>query len=33
MMPLATSSVMPIAVVPAANTMVWAKIPGIRNDL
>ena len=30
MMPLLMSSVMPIAVVAAANTMVWAKMPGIR---
>ena len=33
MIPFATSSVIPIAVVPEANTIVWAKIPGIRNDL
>ncbi|MEJ7696217.1 MAG: hypothetical protein WKF78_06265 [Candidatus Limnocylindrales bacterium] len=30
--PLFTSSVIPIVVVAAANTMVWAKIPGIRNS-
>ena len=32
MMPLVMSSAMPIAVVAEANTMVWAKIPGIRNS-
>ena len=32
MMPLSMSSVMPMAVVAAAKTMVWAKIPGIRNS-
>ena len=30
MIPLLTSSVMPIAVVAAANAMVWAKMPGMR---
>ena len=30
MMPLLMSSHMPMAVVAAANTMVWAKMPGIR---
>ena len=30
MIPLFTSSVMPMAVVAAANTIVWAKMPGIR---
>jgi hypothetical protein len=29
-MPLLRSSVMPIAVVAVAKTIVWAKIPGIR---
>jgi hypothetical protein len=33
MIPLFTSSVMPIAVVAAANTIVWAKIPGMKNCL
>ncbi len=32
MMPLLTSSVIPIAVVTAAKTTVWAKMPGIRNS-
>ena len=30
MIPLPTSSAIPIAVVADANTIVWAKIPGIR---
>jgi len=30
--PLAMSSVIPIAVVAAANARVWAKMPGIRNS-
>ena len=29
-MPLLMSSHMPMAVVAAANAMVWAKMPGIR---
>ena len=33
MIPLLMSSVMPIAVVPEAKTIVWAKMPGIRNDV
>ena len=33
MIPLLTSSVIPIAVVAAAKTIVWAKIPGIRNGV
>ena len=32
MMPFAMSSVIPIAVVAQAKTIVWAKIPGIRNS-
>jgi hypothetical protein len=31
-MPLLMSSAIPIAVVAAANTIVWAKMPGIRNS-
>ncbi len=30
MIPLCTSSAMPIDVVAAEKTIVWAKIPGIR---
>jgi hypothetical protein len=33
MIPLLMSSVMPMAVVAAAKTIVWAKIPGIRNGV
>jgi hypothetical protein len=33
MIPLLTSSVMPIAVVAEAKTIVWAKMPGIRKSL
>ena len=33
MIPLLMSSHIPMAVVAAANTMVWAKMPGIRYSL
>ena len=31
MIPLFTSSVIPIAVVAAAKTIVWAKMPGMKK--
>jgi hypothetical protein len=33
MIPLLTSSVMPMAVVAAAKTIVWAKMPGMRKGV